>query len=151
MKIEMLTKDSYRIFVNKLYIKDVNLDEKEAIILAVKDIIQKLKQKLKLRGFYKVKVFPNKNIGLFIEIIQLEDLEFSNNLDLRVIVYFDEKFYFETEDYFTIQKYDNVMFLDDKFYCLIDDSFDDMFEIVEFGRLIYGKEVINLLNKGTVL
>ncbi len=151
MKIEMLTKDSYRIFVNKLYIKDVNLDEKEAIILAVKDIIQKLKQKLQLRGFYKVKVFPNKNIGLFIEIIQLEDLEFSNNLDLRVIVYFDEKFYFETEDYFTIQKYDNVMFLDDKFYCLIDDSFDDMFEIVEFGRLIYGKEVINLLNKGTVL
>ena len=147
----MLTKDSYRIFVNKLYIKDVNLDEKEAIILAVKDIIQKLKQKLQLRGFYKVKVFPNKNIGLFIEIIQLEDLEFSNNLDLRVIVYFDEKFYFETEDYFTIQKYDNVMFLDDKFYCLIDDSFDDMFEIVEFGRLIYGKEVINLLNKGTVL
>lgn len=151
MKIEMLTKDSYRIFVNKLYIKDVNLDEKEAIILAVKDIIQKLKQKLQLRGFYKVKVFPNKNIGLFIEIIQLEDLEFSNNLDLRVVVYFDEKFYFETEDYFTIQKYDNVMFFDDKFYCLIDDSFEDMLEIVEFGRLIYGKEVTNLLNNGTVL
>lgn len=151
MKIEMLTKDSYRIFVNKLYIKDVNLDEKEAIILAVKDIIQKIKQKLQLRGFYKVKVFPNKNIGLFIEIIQLEDLEFSNNLDLRVVVYFDEKFYFETEDYFTIQKYDNVMFFDDKFYCLIDDSFEDMLEIVEFGRLIYGKEVTNLLNNGTVL
>lgn len=151
MKIEMLTKDSYRIFVNKLYIKDINLDEKEAIILAVKDIIQKLKQKLQLRGFYKVKVFPNKNIGLFIEIIQLEDLEFSNNLDLRVVVYFDEKFYFETEDYFTIQKYDNVMFFDDKFYCLIDDSFEDMLEIVEFGRLIYGKEVTNLLNNGTVL
>lgn len=151
MKIEMLTKDSYRIFVNKLYIKDVNLDEKEAIILAVKDIIQKIKQKLQLRGFYKVKVFPNKNIGLFIEIIQLEDLEFSNNLDLRVVVYFDEKFYFETGDYFTIQKYDNVMFFDDKFYCLIDDSFEDMLEIVEFGRLIYGKEVTNLLNNGTVL
>lgn len=151
MKIEMITKDSYKIFVDKLYIKDVNLEEKEAIILSVKEIIQKLKSKLQLRGFYKVKVFPNKSVGLFIEIIQLEDLEFSNNLDLRVVVYFNEKIFFETEDYFLIQKYHNIMFLDDKFYCLIDDSFDDMLEIVEFGRLIYGNEVINLLNKGTVL
>lgn len=151
MKIEMLTKDSYKIFVNKLYIKDIDLNDKDVIILAVKDIIQKLKQRLQLRGFYKVKVFPSKNIGLFIEIIQLEDLEFSNNLDLRVVVYFDEKIFFETEDYFVIQKYDSIIFFDDKFYCLIDDYFEDLLEIVEFGRFIYGKEVINLLNKGTIL
>lgn len=151
MKIEITGVKSYKIFINKLYIKNVDLNDRDSITLLVKDFLKKMKNKLHLRGFYKVKVFPHQAIGVFLELIQLEELEFSNNLDLRIVVYFDEAFFFETEDYFKISKSSNIRFLDGKFYCLIDDDFDELLEIVEFGRIIYGREVINVLSEGILI
>lgn len=151
MKIEVNGKNGYKIFINREYIKEVNFEEKDSISEFVKKYLIKIKDKLKLRGFYKVKVFPHKKLGLYLDIKQLEELEFSNNIDLRIIISLDEKFFFETDDYFLVSKYSNVRYLDGKFYCLIDDYFDEILEIVEFGDIIYGEEVINLLNKSIIL
>ena len=147
MKIEKLDQKSYKIFINNLYLKDVDFSDKENMVQSIKSIIKKLRLRLGLRGFYKVKVFPNSKIGVFLEIIQLEDIDFSNNLDLRVILFNDEQFLFETDDYFLIDQCSDVKYYDGKFYCFIDDDFDEILEKVEFGRVLYGKEVLSVLDR----
>ena len=64
---------------------------------------------------------------------------------------YDEEYYFETDDYDVIKECNDIRYMDGLFYCVVDDSFDRILEKVEFGRFIYGKEVINLLNNSKVL
>lgn len=150
MKIEALTKDNYRFFINKLLIK-INLENKEDIIDYVKEIILKKKKTLNLRGFYKVIVYVNKKCGLFMELVKLEDSNYFNNLDLRVIVNLEADVYFETEDFFLIKKALEIRYNAGLFYCLVDDSFDEKFEKAEFGKYIFGDDVINMLAKSIIL
>lgn len=151
MKIEVSGKDDYVIFLNRSYLRNVNFSEKDDVIIFIKDFLLKLKSYLCLRGFYKVKVFPQDKIGMFLELLKLDDMDLSNNLDLRIIVMQEEKFFFETDDYDLIKNCNNKRYYEGHFYCVVDDYFDELLEKVEFGRFIYGKEVINLLNKGIVL
>ena len=151
MKIEMCGKDIYNIFINREYLKGKDYSVKEDIVKVVKEIIFKLRGRLGLRGFYKIKVFPQKIIGIFLEVIKLDETEFSNSLDLRIITYMDEKFYFETDDYFKIANCNDKRYIDGHFYCVVDDNFDLVLEKVEFGRFIYGKDVNFLLNNSLIL
>ena len=59
--------------------------EKEDLVKQVKDIIIKYKSKLNMKGFYKVKVHVGEDIGLFIDIYKIDDIEYSNSLDLRIL------------------------------------------------------------------
>lgn len=93
MKIELVSKDSFNIFINIGYFKEVKFNDKDNIIDIVKDFILKMRHKLKMSGFYKVKVYVNKKVGMFLDIIKIEDIEFSNNIDLRVIVCLNEDIY----------------------------------------------------------
>ena len=150
MNIKQISKDNYKIFIDKFYFV-TDLDEKEQIIDFVKDIIMKKRKILNLRGFYKVLVYVNKKIGMFLDMIKLEDSSYFNNLDLRVIVNCDSEIYFETEDYFFIANGKDIRYLDGKFYLLVDDSFMEKIENEEFGRFIYGEDVINVLANGVIL
>ena len=58
--------------------------EKEDLVKQVKNIIIKYKSKLNMKGFYKVKVHVGEDIGLFIDIYKIDDIEYSNSLDLRI-------------------------------------------------------------------
>lgn len=150
MNIKQVAKDNYKIFINKLFFKG-SFDEKENIIDFVKDIILKKRKVLNLRGFYKVLVYVNKKIGMFIDMVKLEDSSYFNNLDLRVIVNNDSEVYFETEDYFFIADGKDIRYLDGKFYLLVDEFFQEKIENEEFGRFIYGEDVINVLANGVIL
>lgn len=151
MKIEVCGKDNYNVFVNRIYVQELNFSDKEELIKFIKKFILKIKNKLCLRGFYKIKVFPQQKIGLFLEIIKLDDMDLSDNLDLRVVIMQDEKFFYEVDDYDLISRYNEKRYFDGHFYCVVDDEFDNIIEKSEFGRFIYGKEVINLLYKGLIL
>ncbi len=140
MHIEVNSNNIF-IFVNIFY---VNSLEKESLIEQVKNIIIKYKSKLNLKGFYKVKVHVCEEVGLFIDIYKIDDIDYSNSLDLRVLILFDDIFYFETEDYFILEGIDNIRFYNNKYYCLVKDV--DVSKVIEFGRVIYGDEVIKMLN-----
>ena len=46
----------------------------------------------------------------------------------------------------------NLNGLNDKmFFCLVDESFEELLEKVEFGNFIYGKDVNKLLNNSRLL
>lgn len=150
MKIEVISNKEWFIFVNSLYIKITNYNNKDEIVSVVKSLIIKLKNRLKLRGFYKIKVYVKENIGLFIELLKLEDIDRVDGLDLRVIVYFDEDIYFKTDDFFIIFGLPNIRYFNGYYYCLVDDMFDINMK-GEFGEFVYGNEVMNVIDKGILI
>lgn len=151
MKIECCGNCGYNIFINKEYVRGIDLLNKDDVVKFIKNYIFKFRSRLKLCGFYKIKVFVHKSVGLFLEITKLDDLDLSSSLDLRIIVFYDETVYYETNDYFLIEKCNDIRFFDGKFFCIVDDYFDEVIKKCEFGRFIYGKEIINLLNNGIIL
>lgn len=151
MKIEACGKDSFNIFINRSYIKDIDFNLKDELVCFIKDFILKVKSRLGMRGFYKIRVYPQNMVGLFLDVTKLDDIDLSNSLDLRVIIMSDEKIYYETDDYSKVELYNDKRYMDGLFYCVVDEYFDKILEKVEFGRFIYGKEVINLLNNSLIL
>ena len=147
LKIERLGEQKYLIFVNSSYLSNIECD-KDKIIESVKKLLLKLRYRLSLQGFYKVKVHVGEDIGLFIDIYKIDDIEYSNSLDLRILIFYDDTFYFETVDYFVIENVDNVRYFNNKYYCLASDVLVD--RVIEFGKFIYGDEVSKMLN-GSIL
>ena len=150
MRVEILSDGEISIFVSGNYKGICDCYEKEKLVEVVKDIVKKLKRKLKLKGFYKLKVFFNKFVGIFIRAIKIDEVEYSNVLDLRVIVYTEQDIYFETDDYFKIRGVKNIRFYRDKFYCLVDDILD-IYNVVDWGRFIYGEEVLDMLDNSCLV
>lgn len=150
MKVEVISSEEFFIFVNLLYAKIRDYDNKEEIIKVVKEIIANISGKLRLKGFYKIKVYVNEKTGLFIESVLLDGIERNNVVDLRVIVYFDEDIYFKTDDYFKIRDVSNVHYLDGNYYCLVDDIMN-MDSVVEFGEFVYGKEMYDVFDRGILI
>ena len=146
MRIEINSADKIFIFINIL---NVSSTEKSDLIDTVKDIIIKYRNRLKLRGFYKVKVYFNERVGLFIDLCKIDDIDYSNALDLRVLVFYDEKVYFGTDDYFILEGCRKVRYFEENFYCDVSDV--DVLRVVEFGHFIYGDEVLKVLEKGILV
>ena len=134
MKIEKINETDYKIYY---YIN--NLDEKN-LYNDIKELIKKIQKKLKLNGFYKV-IAINKKIGLFIELKRLEDAFYRNTLDLKIDIK-EDNIYYKTNDYFIIKNMPNVRYKDGMYYCIVDDSFEEIFEKVEFGEFIFGYDTI---------
>ena len=141
MKIRKLNETDYVIY---LFNKDIDFNN---INEEVKRIIKKIQKLLKLKGFYRT-VVVSKSIGLFIKLIKLDDAFYKNTLDLKIEIR-DEDIYFKTDDYFKIDNLSKVVYLDGMYYCIIDDSFEEILEKVEFGSFVFGDEIN--LNRGFVI
>ena len=139
MKIKKLNETDYVIYLFNRDLDNVN-DE-------VKDLIKRIQKLLKLKGFYRV-IVVSKSIGLFIRLIKLDDAFYKNTLDLKIEIR-DEDIYFKTDDYYKINNLSKVVYLDGMYYCIVDDSFDRMFEKVEFGSFVFVDEIN--LNRGFVI
>lgn len=141
LRIEKLGNQKFLIFVNSSYLANISVD-KEAVIELVKSLLLKLRYRLFLRGFYKVKVYLHSKLGFFIELVQLEDTDYYG-LDFRVLVYLDEKFYFKTQNYFSLPDCDKY-YMDGYYYCDAD-NIPNINEVVEFGSFIYGKDLNSIM------
>lgn len=150
MKIEMYSDNNFKFFISNLYSIDIDVENKEDLIKLVKHIVGRFKIKLNLHGFYKLKVYFNKKVGIFIEGIKIDDFSFSNNLDLRVLVCSDYDVYFCTDDYFAIKEYGVVRYFNNKFYCNVSDICD-INSVVEYGNFIFGEDVSLMINNSLLV
>lgn len=100
MNISKIGESDYLIYINGKYLEKEAVLTKEDIGNLVKEKLYKLKDKLFLKGFYKVIVFLNQKIGMFLEILKLEDTSIYKSLDLRIIINEDAVFYYKTLDFF---------------------------------------------------
>ncbi len=78
------------IFLNNLYLKDINLNKKEVIEKFLNELTNKLKfyYDITLKGFINVWLYLDKNYGLVIKIEkeELEYFDYSEALDMNIKV-----------------------------------------------------------------
>ena len=151
MKVEKINDDLINIYFNPYYFKDIDLNNKLELIEVIKDLIKKAESRYKLflSGFYKIKVYPNKKLGVFLNIIKIDDNEFSNTTDFRIVIYPNEKFFLETELY---ELFNNVemRYCNNKFYIDIDDV-DNILPISDMVDVIYGSDVKKILSNSIII
>lgn len=150
MRIEKIDFDNYNIFLNSNYLKKVDLCDKEEISKYIKNFILSINYKLNINGFYKIIVYCNKKVGIFLKLIKMEDCSYTNSLDFRIIVNINSDFYFKTSDYFNISNFNLVRHYDNNYYCLISDDFNTI-NLCEWGNYIYGDELLKMLNNSSIL
>lgn len=128
MKIQKIGSDKYIIYMYE------NINKEE-----IKDKIKSIQKILKLSGFYKV-IIINKNIGSFLKLVKLDNSFYKDTLDLKIEER-DIDIYFKTDDYFIISECSHIMYYDNMYYCLVDDSFDKIIEKVEFGDFVLDVDI----------
>lgn len=131
-----------------------SLEEKQEIIKLVKETVLKANKMyhLNLKGFYKVRVYMNKKVGLVIEIINVDDISISNAIDLRVLVYFDQDFYIGVDNFDFLPAHKKVTFVDNKYYIDVNTlSERELFSLLELGEVIYKIDLIDNFYLGRVI
>lgn len=146
MKLEILDEDSYKIFINDDYIKQIDINNKEDLSNNIKSIIVKIKKvyDIILEGFYEVHVYPINNIGLILEIKNI-DSYLSKSIDLRIIVHNEEDMYIKLSRYELIKKYNNIKYLNNYFYLNVNEiNKKDKYHLIEFANIIYGYDLLEV-------
>ncbi len=151
MKVEKINEDLINIYFNPFYFKDIDLNNKLELVETIKNLLKKVeyRYKLFLSGFYKIKVYPNDKLGVFLNIIKIDDNEFSNTTDFRIVIYPNEKFFVETELYELFNDVE-IRYYNNKFYIDIKDI-DDVISISDMINVIYGNEVKDLLSSSIII
>ena len=138
MKVEIINSEYLTVFLNKCYFDEIDLEKKSDIIACIKDIISKIdsRYRLDLNGFYKIKVFPNKKLGVYLDIIKIDDNDFNDRADFRIVIYQDSNFYLEM-DVCDIKNIDEKIYYNNNFYININDI-NNIDKYMDYGQIIYG-------------
>ena len=148
MKVEIVNDDDVDIFINPYSMNDIGIYDKEYILKYIKKVLKKVNNRyqLNLSGFYKVKSYFNDKVGMFLNIVKIDDNDFNNDIDYRIILFQNETFLFETEDYDIIKYIPNKKYYNNMFY--VDINFlDNISILMDRGRVVYGDEVKKILHK----
>lgn len=147
MKIELVDDYNYTLYLNNLYIKDLNLDNNEDIENYLKKLFLIIKDRydIDISGMFEIDIYVNNKYGIVIDIFK-EDLEyldyFSNQIDMQVNIIKDSIFLYELDSFIEkdLYKYNH------KYYIDVEDIDDPI--IYEQGNLIFGEHVIEVLKYG---
>ena len=139
MRIEKVY-DKLYIYLDKLYV-DCDYSDKKSVGEFVKDYLVHYSKYLDLSGFYKVKVYCNEMVGLFLEINCLEKND-DNKLDLRILVFLNEDVMMSCSDYFVFNC--DCYYYDGLFYTDVVDKVN----LLDFSCFIYGDKVLEVKNRG---
>lgn len=139
MRIEKVY-DKLYIYLDKLYV-DCDYSDKKSVGEFVKDYLVHYSKYLDLSGFYKVKVYCNEMVGLFLEINCLEKSD-DNKLDLRILVFLNEDVMMSYSDYFVFNC--DCYYYDGLFYTDVVDKVN----LLDFSCFVYGDKVLEVKNRG---
>ena len=139
MKV-VTSEDKIIVYLYKKEIDDINN--------YVKKLILKLKKQysIKMFGFYQINVFKNSNVGMIIEIIKEDSIDyFDDFIDLKIKVYDDSDICFVFNDYFLNEK-KNIKILNNNYYVNVNElSYKDFLLMTEFCDYVYGSD-LNMIN-----
>lgn len=139
MRIEKVY-DKLYIYLDKLYV-ECDFSDKKSVGEFVKDYLVIYSKYLDLSGFYKVKVYCNEMVGLFLEINCLEQND-DNKLDLRILVFLNEDVMMSCSDYFVFNC--DCYYYDGLFYTDVVDKVN----LLDFSCFVYGDKVLEVRNRG---
>lgn len=159
MKIEYIDDNNFYIYLNKFYLTNLELDDKQCVEEYFKKIFINLKNNhhLDIFGYYNIRVYSNKHYGLIVDVFKLKSDYFklsSNKVDMKIMIESDSIFLYEIDDYFYIlsnkQYIKNVFYKDKKYYLELQDEVDDSFYhyLFEHCNIIFNDEAYEVLTSG---
>ncbi len=150
-----LTKgENITIYLNKQYIKNIDLKDREK----AEKLIYKINQKynIELYGYYETKIYIDKNYGIIID-IKKEELEymdyFNESLEMNIEI-IEDSFLYKIEDIFSIKKTDKFILrkYEDNIYLEAESISDiEIGIILENAQIIYGKEANTIKNRSKII
>lgn len=139
MKICEIDDDIYKIFLNDLEIKNINVESEKSLESTIRGVILRLKSKydIVLKGLYDVSIFIKEGVSAYIIIEKVNTFLFrEKDIDLRIKIIFNSKFYFKTFDYDVIKAFNDVYFYNNEYYTEVS-NLEDINKYIEFGEIIY--------------
>ncbi|MBQ9011506.1 MAG: hypothetical protein IJ093_02535 [Bacilli bacterium] len=145
------------LFLNKLYIKNVDFENKETIEKYIKQVLNKLQNSYDLQfgGYYEMMMFIDDNYGIIIN-IKKEELEyldyFTNKIEFNTKVEKDN-FLYEVSNVDSNMKKSFIIYKNlDKIYLQAKNKKTNLEEILEhIQKIIYGKESYKILKKAKIV
>lgn len=141
MIINKLDND-YLIKIYKSSIDNINIYDIDDIYTLVKLIIKKIIKNNNLSGNYQVNIYINDIYGMIIEFNKLED---NHYIDIKINIYIDSIFLYESDINYLDNYNDNIYYYLNKYYLL---PKNNNINLLEVDNIIYGKKVYDILNKG---
>lgn len=139
MKICDIDDDIYKIFLNDLEIKNINVASEKSLESTIRGVILRLKSKydIVLKGLYDVSIFIKEGVSAYIIIEKVNTFLFrEKDIDLRIKIIFNSKFYFKTFDYDVVKDFNDVYFYNNEYYTEVS-NLEDINKYIEFGDIIY--------------
>lgn len=132
--------DNFIIYVNK-YLINYDMKNRKDIEENIKDLLIRIRKiyKIKLSGYYKIKVYQNDLYGLIFECVKEDDLDFFPDLcDLKVNILYDSKMLLESDDFFIFNNNKKTYKKGNKFYINIKDLNElEIIKLSEFCKIKY--------------
>lgn len=141
MIINKLDND-YLIKIYKSSIDNINIYDIDDIYTLVKLIIKKIIKNNSLSGNYQVNIYINDIYGMIIEFNKLED---NHYIDIKINIYIDSIFLYESDINYLDNYNDNIYYYLNKYYLL---PKNNNINLLEVDNIIYGEKVYDILNKG---
>lgn len=139
MKVD-IKNDNFIIYVNK-YLINYDMKNRKDIEENIKDLLIRIRKiyKIKLSGYYKIKVYQNDLYGLIFECVKEDDLDFFPDLcDLKVNILYDSKMLLESDDFFIFNNNKKTYKKGNKFYINIKDLNElEIIKLSEFCKIKY--------------
>lgn len=132
--------DNFIIYVNK-YLINYDMKNRKDIEENIKDLLIRIRKiyKIKLSGYYKIKVYQNDLYGLIFDCVKEDDLDFFPDLcDLKVNILYDSKILLESDDFFIFNNNKKTYKKGNKFYINIKDLNElEIIKLSEFCKIKY--------------
>ncbi len=139
MKVD-IKNDNFIIYVNK-YLINYDMKNRKDIEENIKDLLIRIRKiyKIKLSGYYKIKVYQNDLYGLIFDCVKEDDLDFFPDLcDLKVNILYDSKILLESDDFFIFNNNKKTYKKGNKFYINIKDLNElEIIKLSEFCKIKY--------------
>lgn len=132
--------DNFIIYVNK-YLINYDMKNRKDIEENIKDLLIRIRKiyKIKLSGYYKIKIYQNDLYGLIFECIKEDDLDFFPDFcDLKINILYDSKMLLESDDFFIFNNNKKTYKKGNKFYINIKDLNElEIIKLSEFCKIKY--------------
>lgn len=139
MKVD-IKNDNFIIYVNK-YLINYDMKNRKDIEENIKGLLIRIRKiyKIKLSGYYKIKVYQNDLYGLIFDCVKEDDLDFFPDLcDLKVNILYDSKMLLESDDFFIFNNNKKTYKKGNKFYINIKDLNElEIIKLSEFCKIKY--------------
>jgi len=128
-----------------LYNQNLELSNNIELVKKIKSILIKINDNYEfdLGGIYTVLIYENIYYGYVIEINKIKEFEYSDYIDLKINIKYNQTFYVVFDNYKYIEDYDNVYFNNNK-YVLNISQLKNTNNVFEFGDIVYNDYSIML-------